>query len=88
MRGPALLALVGLLLAPGVPAAAPFDALLGVVEGRTIAASDIALARALGVLGFASSSSPITRPVAPSSAAPAGVGTTSNDAPRRSPRWR
>ena len=61
MRGPALLALVGLLLAPGVPAAAPFDALLGVVDGRTIAASDSALARALGVLGFASSSSPITR---------------------------
>ena len=62
MRRPAVVALVGLLLAPGAPAAAPpFDALLGVVEGRTIAASDIALARALGVLGFAPSTSPITR---------------------------
>jgi hypothetical protein len=70
MRRPALVALVGLLLAllvglllaPGVPTAAPpFDALLAVVEGRTIAASDIALARALGVLGFAPSPSPIAR---------------------------
>ena len=31
------------------------------VEGRTVAASDIALARALGVLGFSPSPSPITR---------------------------
>ena len=62
MRRPALVALVGLLLAPGLPAAAPLlDALLAVVEGRTIAASDIALARALGVLGFAPSPAPIAR---------------------------
>ena len=62
MRRPAVVALVGLLLAPGAPTAAPpFDALLGVVEGKTIAASDIALARALGVLGFTPSTSPIMR---------------------------
>jgi hypothetical protein len=55
-------ALVGLLLAPGLPAAAPLlDVLLAVVEGRTVAASDIALARALGVLGFTPSTSPIAR---------------------------
>src|SRR4030095_13502960 len=59
---PAVVALVGLLLAPGLPSAAPLlDVLLAAVEGRTIAASDIALARALGVLGFAPSSSPIAR---------------------------
>ena len=62
MRRPVVVALLVLLLAPGVAAAAPFvDALLGVVEGRTVAASDIALARALGVLGFAPSTSPIAR---------------------------
>jgi hypothetical protein len=62
MRRPAVVALVGLLLAPGLPSAAPLlDVLLAAVEGRTIAASDIALARALGVLGFAPSSSPIAR---------------------------
>jgi hypothetical protein len=38
-----------------------FDALLAVVEARTVAASDIALARALGVLGFAPSPSAIDR---------------------------
>jgi hypothetical protein len=62
MRPPVVVVVVVLLLAPGVAAAAPFvDALLGVVEGRTVAASDIALARALGVLGFAPSTSPIAR---------------------------
>jgi hypothetical protein len=62
MRSPAVVALVGLLLAPGLPAAAPLlDVLLAVVEGRTVAASDIALARALGVLGFTPSTSPIAR---------------------------
>jgi hypothetical protein len=61
MCRPVVVALLALLLAPGV-AAAPFvDALLGVVAGRTVAASDIALARALGVLGFAPSTSPIAR---------------------------
>jgi hypothetical protein len=38
-----------------------FDAVLAVVEARTVAASDIALARALGVLGFEPSSSAIDR---------------------------
>jgi len=47
--------------APAPAAAPPLDAVLGVVDGRTIAASDIALARALGVLGFAPSTGPITR---------------------------
>ena len=62
MRSPAVVALVGLLLAPALPAAAPLlDVLLAVVEGRTVAASDIALARALGVLGFTPSTSPIAR---------------------------
>ena len=62
MRRPAVVALVGLLLAPGLLTAAPLlDVLLAVVEGRTVAASDIALARALGVLGFAPSPSAITR---------------------------
>ena len=62
MRRPAVVALVGLLLAPGLLTAAPlFDTLLAVVEGRTVAASDIALARALGVLGFAPSPSAISR---------------------------
>jgi hypothetical protein len=62
MRNPVVVALVGLLLAPALPAAAPLlDVLLAVVEGRTVAASDIALARALGVLGFAPSTSPIAR---------------------------
>ncbi len=62
MRRPAVVALVGLLLAPGLLTAAPLlDVLLAVVEGRTVAASDIALARALGVLGFSPSPSAITR---------------------------
>ena len=61
MRRPAVVTLVGLLLAPGLLTAAPLlDTLLAVVEGRTIAASDIALARALGVLGFAPSPSAIS----------------------------
>src|SRR5262249_43556854 len=51
-----------LLLAPGAPSAAPLlDALIGVVDGRTVSASDVALARALGVLGFQPSTAPITR---------------------------
>lgn len=64
MRGAAVVALLGLglLLAPGAPAAAPLlDALIAVVDGRTVSASDVALARALGVLGFAPSTAPITR---------------------------
>jgi hypothetical protein len=62
MRHVAVVALLGLLLAPGAPSAGPLvDALIGVVDGRTVAASDVALARALGVLGFAPSTAPITR---------------------------
>jgi hypothetical protein len=55
--------IAGVVSAPLAPlAAAPvFDAVLGIVDGKTVAASDIALARALGVLGFAPSSAPITR---------------------------
>jgi hypothetical protein len=41
--------------------AEPIDTLLAQVDARTIAASDIALARALRVFGFTPSSSPITR---------------------------
>ncbi|MGH7393247.1 MAG: hypothetical protein ACREM3_27895 [Candidatus Rokuibacteriota bacterium] len=43
--------------APG----APLDTLLAVVDARTVAASDVALARGLGVLGFAPSTGPIAR---------------------------
>jgi hypothetical protein len=42
-------------------AAEPVDTLLARAGSRTIAASDVALARALGVLGFAPSASPIER---------------------------
>lgn len=52
--------LVALLHVSPAPAE-PVDALLAQVDSRTIAASDIALARALGVFGLATSSSPITR---------------------------
>jgi hypothetical protein len=41
--------------------APPLDVLLAQVEARTVAASDIALARALGVLGFEPSARPIER---------------------------
>lgn len=41
--------------------AEPVDTLLAQVDARTISASDIALARALRVFGFAPSSAPITR---------------------------
>jgi hypothetical protein len=61
MRGAVVVALLGLLLAPGAPSAAPLvDALIGVVDGRTVSASDVALARALGVFGFHASTAPIT----------------------------
>jgi hypothetical protein len=52
-----------LLLLPAAPArgaAAVFvDAVLGTVEGRVVAASDIAVARALGLFGFTPSAAPI-----------------------------
>ena len=54
-------ALVAALLHVSVAFAAPVDTLLARVDARTISASDVALARALGVFGFAPSSSPITR---------------------------
>src|SRR5262249_25124166 len=61
MRRAAVAALLGLLLIPGASSAAPLlDALVGVVDGRTVSVSDVALARALGVLGFQPSSAPIT----------------------------
>ena len=52
-----------LLAALSAPAASerPLDVLLAQVDVRTVAASDIALARALGVLGFAPSAGPIGR---------------------------
>lgn len=62
MRRLAAVALTWVLTVPA--GAAPlkiFDAVLAVVEARTVAASDIALARALGVLGFELSSSAIER---------------------------
>ena len=52
--------LLALLQAPLV-FAEPLDTLLAQVDSPTISASDIALARALGVFGFAPSSAPITR---------------------------
>lgn len=52
--------LVALLQVAPAPAE-PVDTLLAQVDSRTIAASDVALARALGVFGLAASSSPITR---------------------------
>jgi hypothetical protein len=48
-------------LAASAGAAPVLDVLLAQVEARTAAASDIALARALGVLGFARSTGPIER---------------------------
>lgn len=50
--------LVGVGAAPPAP---PLDVLLAQVEARTVAASDIALARAMGVLGFTPSPGPIER---------------------------
>jgi hypothetical protein len=52
--------LMALLHVPFLPAA-PLDALLAQVDARTISASDVALARALGLFGFAPTRSPITR---------------------------
>jgi len=51
-----------LMLAHAMPApAVPVDTVLGQVGSRTISASDVALARALGVLGFAPTTAPIER---------------------------
>jgi hypothetical protein len=52
----------GVLAVAATPSPAKLvDAVLAVVEARTVAASDVALARALGVLGFQPSTSPIDR---------------------------
>jgi hypothetical protein len=63
-RGHGRIVAVALLLAllhvPFVPAE-PLDTLLAQVDARTISASDVALARALGLFGFAPTRSPITR---------------------------
>jgi hypothetical protein len=56
----AVAVLLALLHVP-VGAAEPLDALLAQVDAHTISASDVALARALGVFGFAPLRSPITR---------------------------
>jgi hypothetical protein len=62
-RRPGLAAVVLLvtLLHVSFAPAEPIDTLLAQVDARTIAASDIALARTLRVFGFEPSSSPITR---------------------------
>ena len=49
------------LLHVAVAPVGPIDTVLAQVGSRTISSSDIALARALGVLGFAPSASPIER---------------------------
>ena len=54
-------ALLLALLHVSLALAEPLDSLLGQVDSRTISASDVALARALGVFGFAPSSAPIVR---------------------------
>jgi len=43
------------------PSAQPIDVLLAQVEARTVAASDVALARALSLLGFTPATGPIER---------------------------
>jgi hypothetical protein len=60
--GLAAVVLLATLLHVSFAPAEPIDTLLAQVDARTIAASDIALARALRVFGFAPSSAPITRP--------------------------
>jgi hypothetical protein len=58
-----LVIVAGWWLLAGVSAtsSAPLDVLLAQVESRTIAASDVALARALHLFGFAASPKPIER---------------------------
>jgi hypothetical protein len=55
------IALVVVLLGAALGSAQVLDTVLAQVDGRTIASSDIALARALGVFGFAPTSAPIER---------------------------
>lgn len=56
----ALAVAVGLLLAPAAPAAQRLvDAVLAEVDGTVVTASDVALARALGLAGLAPSAAPL-----------------------------
>ena len=55
------IALVVVLLGAVLGSAQVFDTVLAQVDARTIASSDIALARALGVFGFAATWAPIER---------------------------
>jgi len=59
--GLAAAAVLTILSAVALAPAAPVDTVLGQVGSRTISASDVALARALGMLGFAPSAAPIER---------------------------
>lgn len=57
----AALALFGALLGARTAPAQVFDTLLAQVDSKTIASSDIALARALGIFGYEPTSAPIGR---------------------------
>jgi hypothetical protein len=61
LRRPALAAALLVLLHASLAPTEPVDTLLAQAGARTISASDIALARALGVFGFAPSAAPIER---------------------------
>jgi len=61
LRAPAFAAALLVLLHASLAPTEPVDTLLGQAGARTISASDIALARALGVFGFAPSAAPIER---------------------------
>jgi hypothetical protein len=61
MRRLAIVAGWWLLAGVSAAASAPLDALLAQVEARTVAASDVALARALHLFGFAPATGPIER---------------------------
>src|SRR5262249_40503728 len=61
LRGPAFAAALLVLLHASLAPTEPVDTLLGQAGAKTISASDIALARALGVFGFAPSAAPIER---------------------------
>ena len=57
----ALAAWLLLTTSPSLVSGQVIDTLLAVIDSRTVAASDIALARALGVLGFTASAAPMGR---------------------------
>ena len=59
----ALLAVAAMTIEPGpVASAAVVDAVLADVNGAVLTASDVALARALGLFGFGASGAPVRRP--------------------------